>query len=68
MSDDLFAMTARTLADVLIRFARDRQDNDKKAIAVLQTELCRLRRAEIAAIGDAARDALSDSSPPDSTR
>jgi hypothetical protein len=47
MMDESFAMTARTLADVLMRYARDRYDDDKKAIAQLQTELCRLRREEL---------------------
>jgi hypothetical protein len=46
--DDDFAMTARTLADVLIRYARDRRPEDQQGIAQLQTELCRLRREELA--------------------
>jgi hypothetical protein len=65
MSDDQFAMTARTLADVLIRFARDRHDDDKKAIAVLQTELCRLRRDEIAALNVGRGASRDETSPPD---
>jgi hypothetical protein len=47
--DDYFATTARTLADVLIRYARDRRPEDQKEIAQLQTELCKLRREELEA-------------------
>lgn len=47
--DGTMAMTARTLADVLMRYARERIPDDKKAIAELHTELCRLRRAEMEA-------------------
>lgn len=45
--DDDFAMFARTLADVLMRYARDRRPEDQQGIAQLQTELCRLRREEL---------------------
>jgi hypothetical protein len=55
--DDQFAMTARTLADTLMRWARDRHDDDKKGVAQLQRELCRLRRAELSDLADADPDA-----------
>jgi hypothetical protein len=50
VSDDQFAMTGRALADVLMRYARARHDDDKKAIAQLQTDLCRIRRDELSAL------------------
>lgn len=42
-----YNMIARTLADTLIAYARDRRPEDKKQIAQLQTELCELRWKEI---------------------
>jgi hypothetical protein len=43
---DRLAEIARQLADALMKFARSRDDNDKKHVAQLQTELCAARRAE----------------------
>lgn len=42
-----YNMIARTLADTLTAYARDRHPDDQKEIARLQTELCRMRREEI---------------------
>ena len=39
----------RDLADTLMRYARERRDEDKKFIAALHHDLCVLRRAEIVA-------------------
>jgi hypothetical protein len=46
-NDAAMAALARRLGATLIRFARDRRDDDKKQIAVLHTELCAAYRAEI---------------------
>ena len=40
---------ARALADALRAYARERRSEDQKDIARLQTELCTIRRDEIAA-------------------
>ena len=42
-----YAPTARNLANTLMAFARDRREDDKKLIAQLHTELCKLRREEL---------------------
>jgi hypothetical protein len=51
MSDDKYSEKysdlARSLADTLMRWARDRRPDDQKGIAQLQTELCALRRHEL---------------------
>jgi hypothetical protein len=52
MSDREIARVGRVLAAELDRFAHDRDPQQRKAIAVLQTELCalvRMERAEAAA-------------------
>jgi hypothetical protein len=45
-TDTAYAQLARDLADTLMTFARERHDDQKKAIAVLHTELCEMRRIE----------------------
>lgn len=45
--NDKYASLARDLADVLMVYARERRDEDKKNIARLQSDLCRLRRQEL---------------------
>jgi hypothetical protein len=45
---ELYHQLGADLADVLMRWARDRRDDDKKLIGQLQRDLCMLRRAEIA--------------------
>lgn len=44
--DGTYAGMAREMADALMRFARERRDEDKKQIAWMQYELCALRRKE----------------------
>ena len=46
MNDLKMAELARILARHLIAFARDRRDEDRKAIASLHTELCKAFREE----------------------
>jgi hypothetical protein len=48
VTDDKYASLARELADCLMKFARDRSSDDRKQIGAIQTELCKLRRSEIA--------------------
>ena len=45
--DEQYASLARDLADILMVYARERRDDDKKHVAQLQTSLCKLRRAEL---------------------
>jgi hypothetical protein len=45
---DNYVLIGRDLADALMRYARDRRDDDKKIIASLHRDLCVLRRAELA--------------------
>jgi hypothetical protein len=52
-----YTIVGRDLADALRRWARDRRDEDKKEIATLQSELCRIRRAELSAAPSADPDA-----------
>lgn len=40
----------RDLADALRAYARERRDEDRKYVLALQTELCALRRAELAPV------------------
>jgi hypothetical protein len=47
MSDDAMARIARDLADALRDFAHDRRPEDRQQVALLQTALCRARRAEL---------------------
>jgi len=49
-NDSYFAGIARELAQALIRFARERRDDDKKAIAALHTSLCAAYREEMEAV------------------
>lgn len=42
-----YTSVARNLADTLIRFARDRRDEDRKEIGRLHYELCQLRRRDL---------------------
>jgi hypothetical protein len=46
-SEKLMAQCARALASHLIAWAKDRRDEDKKAIAAVQSELCALYRKEL---------------------
>jgi hypothetical protein len=46
MSDQQVASIARDLALALNTFAHDRRDDDRKNVALLQTELCRVVREE----------------------
>jgi hypothetical protein len=46
MSDQQVANVARNLALALNTFAHDRRDDDRKTVAILQTELCRVVREE----------------------
>jgi hypothetical protein len=39
-SEKKIGLVALELADALMRFARERRDDDRKAIAALHTELC----------------------------
>ena len=48
MSDQQVAMVARDLAEALCTFAYERRDDDRKHVAQLQSELCRVVRAEVA--------------------
>jgi hypothetical protein len=50
MSDQQIASVARDLAMALKTFAHERRDDDRKHIALLQTELCRVVREEAAEI------------------
>lgn len=50
-----FAQAARSLAAHLIRYARERRDEEKKAIASSHIELARLYREEQAASKEAAK-------------
>jgi hypothetical protein len=47
MSDQEVANVARNLAMALNTFAHERRDDDRKNVALLQTELCRVVREEI---------------------
>jgi hypothetical protein len=47
MSDQQVASVARDLALALNTFAHERRDDDRKNVALLQTELCRVGREEI---------------------
>jgi hypothetical protein len=40
MSDQKIAAIGRDLAHALARFARDRRDEDRKVVNIIQTELC----------------------------
>jgi hypothetical protein len=46
MSDQQVASIARDLALALNMFAHDRRNDDRKTVALLQTELCRVVREE----------------------
>jgi hypothetical protein len=48
MSDQQVANVARNLVLALNTFAHDRRDDDRKTVALLQTELCRIVREESA--------------------
>ena len=48
-SDKDWTELARQMAHVLLRFARERRDEDRKMIAQLQTEMCKQLRDEIKA-------------------
>ena len=50
MTEPPILLTARNLADALIRWARERRDDDKREVAWLQHELCQARRKELAAV------------------
>lgn len=45
--NERYAELARTLADCLMRFARDRSPEDRTNISWAQSQLCRLRREEL---------------------
>lgn len=47
MKDKELAQAARSLAAHLIRYARDRREEDKKSIATSHTEIARIYRAEL---------------------
>jgi hypothetical protein len=47
-TDADYARTARSLAETLMRFARDRRTEDQKEAGALQSQLCQMRRAELA--------------------
>jgi hypothetical protein len=47
MSDQQVADVARNLVLALNTFAHDRRDDDRKNVALLQTELCRIVREEM---------------------
>jgi hypothetical protein len=47
VTDDRYAAIARSLADALMRYARERRMEDKKDVAQAQFELCQLRREEL---------------------
>lgn len=42
-----YIQCCRSLADHLHRWARDRRDEDKRAISAAQSELCRIHREEL---------------------
>lgn len=46
MSDATIASVGRRMAETLMKFAHDRRDEDRKAIAQVQSELCAAVRAE----------------------
>lgn len=48
MSDQRIAAIGRRLAEALARFGRERGDAEKKAVALLHTELCEAVRQEFA--------------------
>jgi len=48
MNDAAMLRCARSLADALAEYAYTRKDEDKKKIAELHTELCTIRRSELA--------------------
>lgn len=41
-----YIQAARSLATHLQAYARDRREDDKKAIPILHSELCRIKREE----------------------
>jgi hypothetical protein len=43
-----YASLARSLADTLMVWARDRRTEDQKQAGALQHDLCQIRRAELA--------------------
>lgn len=45
--DKRYTQAARSLADHLWKYARDRREEEKKAIAAAHTELARIRREEV---------------------
>lgn len=45
-SEKRIAQCARSLAEHLMAWARERRDEDKKAIAARQSELCRIYKSE----------------------
>lgn len=45
--DSQYATMARACADSLMRFARDRRQEDQKDIAQVHMAMCRLRRQEL---------------------
>ena len=47
--DELYANIARTLADALMHYARDRDADSQRTIAEIQRDLCQLRRKELEA-------------------
>ena len=61
-----YAAIARGLADSLMIYARERRDEDKKNIAILQTELCAFRRAELFDLAASVAPVLLDPDEPSS--
>ena len=50
MTDADIARIGRDLAHALMRFARERRDEDRKMVAHNQTELCAAVRSELAEV------------------